>query len=217
MKISVLCSNPDHPVYEWLQIWCKKKEQTHKIELVNKPESLSGGDVLFLISCVEYIFSDIRDKYGASLVIHASNLPEGRGWSPLVWQVLEDKNEIVVSLLEADDSIDSGRIWARKKFFLEGHELVDEINNKLFKVELELMDYALDNFEKIKPEEQKDENATYYRKREPEDSRVDPERSIASQFDLLRVCDPERYPAFFSFRGCEYEIKISKRKDSDHE
>jgi methionyl-tRNA formyltransferase len=51
---------------------------------------------------------------------------------------------------------------------------------------------------------------TYYRKRIPEDSRIDPCGSIAGQFDLLRVADPERYPAFFDFRGHRYEIRLIK-------
>ena len=79
------------------------------------------------------------------------------------------------------------------------------------------MDYAIDKFDEISPREQKNIDATYYRKRKPEDSRLDPTLPLAEQFDLLRVCDPERYPAFFEFRDCEYEIKISKRKKPGHE
>jgi spore coat polysaccharide biosynthesis predicted glycosyltransferase SpsG len=34
--------------------------------------------------------------------------------------------------------------------------------------------------------------------------------SIAEQFDLLRVVDPEHYPAFFDYRGKRYIIKMEK-------
>ena len=75
---------------------------------------LAGGEILFLVSCNEIIGKDVRDRYMATLVIHASDLPKGRGWSPHIWQIIEGKKEIMVSLLEAEDAVDSGAIWAKK-------------------------------------------------------------------------------------------------------
>ena len=42
------------------------------------------------------------------------------------------------------------------------------------------------------------------------DSRLDPSRSIAEQFDLLRVADPQRFPAFFDLRGHRYLVRLKK-------
>jgi len=211
MRISILCSDEKHPVYKYLQKWCTEKSAYHQVELFSAAKKLTSGDMLFLVSCSEFISVDVRDRFGSCLVLHASDLPKGRGWSPLVWQVLEGKNDIVVSLLEAADSIDTGKIWFQCVMNLEGHELADEINIKLFELELRLMDYAVENNGKITPVEQKKGEATYYPKRAPDDSRLEPNATIAEQFELLRICDNERYPAFFKFRGHEYEIKISKR------
>jgi len=93
---------------------------------------------------------------------------------------------------------------------LEGHELSDEINELLFKAEIELIEYAIDNYTDIKKRSQNDSQATYFKRRTPLDSRIHPEKNIASQFDLLRVVDNERYPAFFDFRGHRYYLKIYK-------
>ena len=93
---------------------------------------------------------------------------------------------------------------------LEGHELHDEINEKLFACELELMDFALDHFATVVPQPQDAAAATSYPRRKPDDSRIDPTRSIAEQFNLLRVADPERYPAFFEWQGHRYEITLRK-------
>lgn len=210
MKISILCSSKNHPIYETLLNWQQKYECTHEIELVQSKQNLSGGDILFLISCSELIKENVRDRYKATLVIHASNLPMGRGWSPHIWQVLEGRNEIMVTMLEAEDKVDSGAIWSQRAIKLEGHELFDEINEKLFAIESELMDFAVSNFNTISPEQQREMEPTYYRKRTPEDSRIDPDKSIAEQFDLLRVADPDRFPAFFELRGHCYQIKIEK-------
>ena len=38
-------------------------------------------------------------------------------------------------------------------------------------------------------------------------------KSIDEQFNLLRVCDNERYPAFFYKDGVKYILKINKEKN----
>lgn len=213
MKISILCSDHEHPVYPLLQEW--QKRQRHEVELVARAAELSGGDLLFLISCGEIIGQDTRKRYLASLVIHASDLPVGRGWSPHVWQVLQGRSRITVTLLEAEDAVDSGAIWAQRGFSLEGHELYDEINDRLFRCELELMDDAVENFGTIQPQPQDERQATYYPRRTPGDSRIDPLKSLAEQFDLLRVADPRRFPAFFELRGHRYNLAISKADEKE--
>jgi methionyl-tRNA formyltransferase len=215
MKVSVLCSSTAHPVYPRLEQWVRRAEPDHEVELVRQKAELTGGDVLFLISCHEIISIGDRQKYGTTLVIHASDLPEGRGWSPHIWQILEGKNRIVVSLIEAQDPVDTGAIWAQRYLMLEGHELSDEINERLFAIELELMDHALETIGSGKPTPQDDRPPSYYRRRTPEDSRLDPSRSIAEQFDLLRVADPQRFPAFFDLRGHRYLVRIEKAGASD--
>ncbi|MBM3359082.1 MAG: UDP-glucuronic acid dehydrogenase [Betaproteobacteria bacterium] len=212
MRISILCSDPRHPVFPHLKEWADSHKAAHAVELVHETGRLSGGDMLFLVSCSELVDRGTRGKFRYSLVIHASDLPVGRGWSPHIWQVLEGKRRITVTLLEAGDQIDAGPIWAQEAFELEGHELADEINSKLFAVELSLMDFAVSNAGSVAPQAQNPSSATYYRKRTPEDSRLDPESTLAAQFDLLRVADPVRYPAFFEHRGHRYIVRIEKQR-----
>lgn len=213
MKISILCSDAQHPISPWLERWALAHGDAHEISLNRRKEELRGGDILFLISCHEVISSRDRARYAATLVIHASDLPAGRGWSPHIWQIVEGKNRIPVTLLEAEDAVDSGAIWAQLHIYLDGHETFDEINVKLFDAELELMNMAVTGFTTIKPRPQDDREPTTYRKRTPEDSRIDPHKSFADQFELLRVADPKRFPAFMEFRGHRYRISIAKGKE----
>lgn len=212
MKISILCSDAQHPIGAYLKTWTEQQGLVHQIELVRNRHQLSGGDILFLISCHDLIGIDVRSRYSATLVIHASDLPLGRGWSPHIWQVLEKISVINVTLLDAADLVDSGDIWAQVNFELEGHETFDEINLKLFTAEIELMDFAVKNFGRIKPKPQDSRTPTTYRKRTPADSMIDPSLTLAEQFDLLRVSDPSRFPAFFNLRGHRYLIQITKDK-----
>src|SRR5258706_2844915 len=138
MRISIVCSDPMHPVFERLRKWKDQHSERHTVELVESPAMLSGGDMLFLVSCTEIVRKPVRDRYQSTLVIHASPLPYVRGWSPHIWQVLQGSNVITVTLLAAHESVDTGDIWAQESFQLRGDELYDEINNLLFEAELRL-------------------------------------------------------------------------------
>jgi methionyl-tRNA formyltransferase len=199
----VLCSDRNHPVYKSLNIWCIAKGYS----LHTSPDELGGGDTLFLVSCTHYIKKELRDKYRCVWVIHESDLPKGRGWSPLAWQILEGKNDITVCLLEADKKIDEGHILRKEVLHLEGHELFDEIQEKLFRVKARLMDFALTHSEE--PLMPQYGEKSYYPRRTPEDSKLNPHLTLSEQFNLLRICEP-RFPAFFEHKGHRYELTIRK-------
>lgn len=214
MNISILCSDERHPINGLLAHWINQNSDQHNIELVNSKRELSGGDILFLVSCQEFINNSERAKYKVTLVLHASDLPVGRGWSPHIWQIISGATSIVVSLLEAEDQIDSGRIWKKVTVAIPKHALWDEINSLLFKAEIELIDFAVREFRNVSPREQNPRiKATYYRRREPDDSRIDANQTIANQFDKIRVCDPQRYPAFFELYGKKYRIVLEKMEN----
>lgn len=211
MKLSLLCTDTGHPIISYLRAWVNLNAQVHEIELIESIRDASGGDILFLISCSEKVLKADRDKYRKTLVLHASDLPVGRGWSPHIWDLVEGSAQITLSLLEAEDVIDSGKIWQKRNIQVPKHALWDEINHILFNAEIELIDFAVSEFDTIQPHEQDTSiTPTYRRKRTPDDSRIDPEKPIAEQFDLLRVCDPARFPAFFDHHGCRYIVKLEK-------
>lgn len=211
MRISLLCSDEQHPVNEFLMRWMAAQQGVHQVELVRKKNELSGGDILFLISCSEIVGLADRSAYRAALVLHASDLPRGRGWSPHIWQLINGADEITLSLLEAEDKVDSGRIWKKLKFPVPKHALWDEINARLFEAEIELIDSAVHEFENIYPTAQDSSiEPSYFSRRTPADSQIDPLQSIASQFNRIRVCDPNRFPAFFELHGKKYKLILEK-------
>lgn len=208
MNISVLCSDSAHPIFRYLGDWAGQMHERHQVQLHTKASDLTGGDFLFLVSCTEIVPARISSAFTHALVIHESDLPLGRGWSPLAWQILEGSNDIVVSLIEVAEKVDRGAVWKKATLHLDGHELIDEIVAKLFVVKKDLMEFAIANADQVVPQEQHHEDATYYPRRSPADSRIDPEKTIAEQFNLLRIVDAERYPAFFEFQGHRFRIQI---------
>lgn len=211
MKITILCSDKGHPILPLLRDWINLNSVGHSIDLINKKNEISNGDILFLISCQELISKAQRNKYKMTLVVHASDLPLGRGWSPHIWDIINGSNYLTVSLISAEDEIDTGKIYKKIKIKIESNELWDEINKKLFLTEIQLMEYAVKSYKHLKGEKQNlDITPTYYSKRTPIDSKIDPEESIKNQFNKIRVMDPERYPAFFELNGNKYKIILKK-------
>ena len=211
MKVSIVCSNPAHPVNTYLLQWIERHCQAHDIALVRNKSELTGGDMLLLVSCGEIVTAKDRDSYGVSLVLHASDLPRGRGWSPHIWEIASGATHMTLSLLEAQDKVDSGKIWKKLHIPVPPTALWNEINHLLFTAEVQLMDFALESFSRIEPRDQPaDVEPTYFRLRTPNDSWIDPHRTIAEQFGLIRVCDPNRFPAFFEYRGQRFLLKLEK-------
>jgi len=207
--VHVLCSDPAHPVNAWLERWARHNAARADIEIVRDKTELFGGDFLFLISCHQIIRADIRAMYRRTLVIHASDLPKGRGWSPMAWEILAGADRITVSLLNAEDGVDSGNIWQKRSFALDGTELVDELNAKLFATELELMDWAIAHCDTAQADPQ-DGDPTTWPRRTPADSEIDPAKPLTESFDTIRIADPNRFPAFFTHRGARYAIRLEK-------
>lgn len=214
MKIAILCSDVAHPINSYLETWAREMANRHTIEILRKRTELTSGDFLFLVSCSEVIHAGDRDKYRHALVLHASDLPKGRGWSPHVWEIIQGVDNITLSLLEAEDKVDTGRVWLKRRIPIEKTALYYEINHLLFSAEIELINEALTRESRIKPYQQDPTlEPTYYLKRTPIESRIDAGSSLADQFNLIRVCDPDRYPAWFEMHGQKYKLVLEKLDD----
>ncbi len=207
LRAEILCDSPEHPVLSALHNLCERRKENFILR--NHLETVTNGDILFLVSCHAIVKKDVRDRFKHTLVLHASDLPNGRGWSPYVYEVLAGKKLITLSLLEAEDKVDTGAIWLKKQIPLSGNELFHEINNALFSAEIELIERAVDEYDQITPQPQIGE-ASYYPRRAPKDSEIDVNKTLAEQFELLRICDPERFPAFFEYRGRKFKLILAE-------
>jgi methionyl-tRNA formyltransferase len=186
----------------------------HEIIWIHDLQDIPTADFCFCLSFGKILKKEIRDLFHHTLVVHASDLPSGKGWSPLTWQILEGKNRIPVSLFEADDSVDSGPIYAQGHIDLEGYELIDGLRKKLADTTYELCSWFVSEYpmSASQPRIQKGVES-FYPRRGPEDSRLDVNKTIAEQFNLLRVVDNQAYPLFFEWKGRRFVLTI---KDDSH-
>lgn len=198
MNISILITSIEHPVNAYINKWVEINK-SHQINIIHSKKELTSGDILFLISCSEVVSKLERKKFKKTLIIHASDLPNGRGWSPHIWEIINGATDITLCLLEAEDKVDTGDIWKKISVPIPKTTFFDEINELIFDAELALMDFAIENYNTIEPKKQPKPNIdiTCWPKRSPKDSLIGLNKTLADQFDLLRVCDSKRFPAYF--------------------
>ena len=183
----------------------------HRVLWVHDKEYLRPGNFCFYLSYEQIVHTNILSQFRHNLVVHESELPRGKGWSPLTWQILEGKNRIPVTLFEAVEKVDSGVIYAQEWMEFEGHELIDELREAQANVTLKLCKRFVENYPQILDEaREQDGEESFYPRRLEAGSELDTMQSIEAQFDLLRVVDNQRYTAFFENLGYRYYLKIEK-------
>ncbi len=206
-RITILVDNNS-----WILPYAEQLLQTlvklnYHCVLVRSANDIPKGDVCFLLGCTKIVPKNILLYNQYNMVIHESNLPQGKGFAPIAWQILEGKKVIPVCLIEANESVDSGDIWLKEYIELVGDELSHQWRIIQGEISIQLAIKFITNFHELKPQVQLGKSTNYPR-RIPKDSELDINKTIAAQFDLLRVVDNHLYPAFFNHLGVRYKIKV---------
>jgi len=205
MKIQILVDNPK----SWAVPYAEelRKSLSYEATIIHNHEEVIEGDILILLSC-EKIFKQY-DKNKYNIVVHASDLPSGKGWSPLIWQILEGKKRIPITLFEAANKVDAGDYYIKDFIQLDGNELIDESRHKMALKINEMVVNFIENCDSFPPQKQTGEES-FYQKRNSDSSELDINKTIAEQFNILRTSDNERFPAYFIKDGKKFILKIYK-------
>ena len=196
----------------------KKKEveslfKKKKIKIFNNPTQISSAyDICFVLSYYKIIHKKFLLKMTKFLVNHESNLPENRGFSPLYWQILQGKSKIVSTLFEIkSEKVDTGKFHLKKSYIYSKDLLYEEIKTKQFQNAIDMIRSFLlkKNFKAPKAIK-----TNFLKKRNPKDSKLNINKTIKSQFNLLRISDNENFPAYFRYLNNEYCIKIYKKNNN---
>ncbi|AJC86776.1 formyl transferase [Campylobacter sp. RM16704] len=203
MKIALLTS-PN----QWFVPYVKKLQKLiSNSTIFYEYEQIKNYDIVFILSYHKIISKKFLQSNKHNIVIHASNLPQGKGWAPLFHQIIEGKNKIVFTLFEASEKTDSGDIYLQKTLLLDGLELYDELRTKQANFTIKLCLEFINSFSKILKKPQKGKES-FYPKRTFKDHELDINKTIDEQFNLLRISSNEEFPAFFYKNGKKFIIKI---------
>jgi methionyl-tRNA formyltransferase len=205
MKIAILTTKN-----QWFEPYADTlSEKLGNIPIFNNHVDINNiYDIIFILSYHQIIPNEILGKNKHNIVIHASSLPKGKGWAPLFWQILEGKSNILFTMIEAGDGVDNGNIYMQESLKLEDHELNEELREKQAQLTIQMCQNFVNNYEKYKEPIEQGDGETFYEKRDKEDSKLDIDKTIREQFNLLRIVNNDDYPAFFELEGNRYILKI---------
>ena len=121
-----------------------------------------------------------------------TDLPFGRGGSPLQNLIIRGFKETVISAIKCEEKIDSGPIYLKKKLIIDGN--AEKIFINASKIIQDMITAIIKN--KPLPKEQKGEIVKFSR-REPTDGDWTKEKSLDKVYDCIRMLDAESYPSAY--------------------
>lgn len=183
----------------------------YNVSISYNPSQVTRQQIVFIIGYTKILDSDFLSKNDLNLIIHESDLPYGKGFSPVQWQILEGKKTIPVCLIEAVERFDAGDIILRDQIELDGGELYDDIRAKQIEVTFRLIREFLSVYPVYERLPQVGDQSIFPR-RTAKDGELDPDKTIREQFNLLRIGNNEKWPSHFHLNGHQYILKIYKGK-----
>ena len=148
------------------------------------------------------------ERAGNVILMHSSDLPEGRGWAPIYYAFGEQKSEFVVSCIFAADSVDTGDVIMRAGFPMEAGYTASFIREIDEELSLLLIAKIFEHWPDSGPAGVKQIGSGSYRpRRYPSDNEIDPSRPLLELLPHLRGVEAES-PAFFHYHNVKYLIEI---------
>jgi len=201
----VFDSRISHYQGEWFFISEKDELDIRKLEEI-KPE------YIFFIHWSWIVPREITDKFNC-VCFHMTDLPYGRGGSPLQNLIVRGRKETRLSAIKMLPELDAGPVYMKRELSLEGR--AEEIYLRANMLASEMIEEITG--QNIIPLEQTGEPVIFER-RKPEESRIP--RNIEKMedlYDFIRMLDAPSYPKAFmetdEFRMEFEEAEISGDKE----
>ena len=207
LKVNFFCDIKDSFMHLYLPEYISKINKKYKTKYFKTTNNIPRGEIAFYISCSKILNEKDLQKHDFNIVVHPGKLPNERGSGVIAWKIINGSKDLTITLFEPNEKIDAGNIVLQKSIRLTGLELNNEIRLKQSKLTFKLIDKFLKQYPNIK-RKKNNKFGSYFKKRTKNDSELDINKTIHDQFNLLRVCDNDRYPAFFRIKNKKYLIKI---------
>ena len=133
---------------------------------------------------------------------HMTDLPYGRGGSPLQNLILRGKEATKLTAFRLTEELDAGPVYMKRALSLKGS--AQEIYLRASFMAAEMI--RLITREEPNPSQQKGKVVTFTRRR-PEESELPAGLSLRELYNFIRMLDAEGYPrAFLHQHGFRYEL-----------
>lgn len=183
-------------------------------ELGRRLRSLSP-DVLLSVAYPYLLTSEQLRVAQYSINVHPALLPKYRG-PATAWHIIANgERETGVTVHSIDEGMDTGPILVQLKTRLSIFDTLKSAMRKALNLEPRAVKMALKALRKgrLKFLAQDEKLATTFPGiRTPEDSKIDPRRSVLELYNFIRACDPKRFPAFFELQGEKIGIRFLRMR-----
>lgn len=179
-------------------------------ELTAEKLSVIKPDYIFFPHWSLKIPREIHERF-TCVMFHMTDLPYGRGGSPLQNLIVRGHKETMISAFKCDDGIDTGPVYVKKKLSLSG--TAEEIFNRAIPVIAEMIEEIVVNGIVPLPQQGKPEA---FMRRRPEDGDLSRLDSLDRIYDYIRMLDAEGYPrAFLETNDFIFEFENARLLESE--
>ena len=143
------------------------------------------------------------------IVFHMTDLPFGRGGSPLQNLILKGLKNTMISAIRVVKGLDAGPVYLKRSLSLHGsaEEIYNRASKKIFD---KMIPYLLYHKPKAAPQKGK---VVVFKRRIPEQSRIPRNISLTDLYDYIRMLDADGYPhAFIENSRFRIEFKNAELK-----
>lgn len=185
-----------------------------KIYLITKKEELQPEKVntirpryLFFPHWSWKIPQEIYEK-NECVIFHMTDLPYGRGGSPLQNLIIRGYKETKISAIRACGQMDAGPIYMKTNLSLFGSaERIFERANKI--IFNKMIPFIIKNQPKPYPQKGK---IVMFQRRAPKESNIKNLNNLSTVFDYIRMLDADGYPlAFIDTKSFHIEFFDAKK------
>jgi methionyl-tRNA formyltransferase len=143
----------------------------------------------------------IVEKYEC-VCFHMTDVPYGRGGSPLQNLIVRGLRETKVTALRMSEKFDAGPVYMKEALSLEGS--AEEIYLRAGRLSATMIERIVRLEPKPTPQKGR---AVTFKRRKPEESEIGNTDSLERLFDFIRMLDAEGYPpAFMNYQGFRFEF-----------
>jgi methionyl-tRNA formyltransferase len=137
------------------------------------------------------------------ICFHMSDVPYGRGGSPLQNQIMQGNRYTKLTALRMVSELDAGPVYIKEGLSLEGN--AEEIYIRASYLSAKMIRYII---EECPEPVMQNGDPTIFKRRKPSDSRIRDACSLQALHDFIRMLDADGYPlAFIEQAGFRYEFK----------
>ena len=195
MNIIIANINKVHHIVENFCMQEFNAEIAHSSQELREKMKGKEIDFIFFLHWSELISKEIYDNYRC-IVFHMTDLPFGRGGSPLQNLIIRGYTETKISAIRVCKELDAGDIYLKKELSLHG--TAEEIFIRTGKIMLEMIREIMCSDIIPSPQEG---YPILFKRRKPEDGNIVNLDSIEQIYDYIRMLDAEGYPNAFLING----------------